>query len=199
MFAASIDHPATRWSSGGAQTPMSELLSRIARERSDDAFRRLFEELAPRIRGYMMRQGADGATAEELAQETLLAVWSKAGLYSGGKGTAATWIFRIARNLRIDRLRKEVAWQELSEEHAETVVSEEPAPDEELSRRQRELRVRAALDGLPPDQREVVVLAFIEGLSQNEIARRLSLPLGTVKSRVRLAYQKVRETLRDLS
>jgi len=199
MFAASIDQPMARWSPGGARTRMSELLSRIARERSDDAFRRLFEEFAPRIRGYMMRQGADGATAEELAQETLLTVWNKAGLYSAGKGTSTTWIFRIARNLRIDRLRKEVAWQELSEEHAETVASEEPAPDEALSRRQREVRVRAALDGLPPDQREVVVLAFIDGLSQNEIAKRLSLPLGTVKSRVRLAYQKVRDALRDLS
>jgi RNA polymerase sigma-70 factor (ECF subfamily) len=92
-----------------------------------------------------------------------------------------------------------VAWQELSPEHAETMASDEPAPDEALSQRQRETRVRAALDGLPPDQREIVVLAFIDGLSQTEIARRLSLPLGTVKSRVRLAYQKVRDALRDLS
>ena len=166
---------------------------------SDEAFCRLFQEFTPRIRGYMIRQGADRMTADELAQETLLTVWNKAGLYSAAKGSLTAWIFRIARNLRIDRLRKEVAWQELAREHAETVASEEPAPDEAFSRRQREARVRAALDELPPDQREVVVLAFIEGLSQTEIAKRLSLPLGTVKSRVRLAYHKVRGALRDLS
>ena len=131
-------------------------------------------------------------------QETLLAVWRKAGLYTSAKGTPATWMFSIARNLRIDRLRKETCWQELSEEVVEATPSEEAAPDEAVSEGQRKARVQAVLARLPADQREVVTLAFIDGLSQSEIAARLTLPLGTVKSRLRLAYQKVRAALEDL-
>jgi RNA polymerase sigma-70 factor (ECF subfamily) len=177
---------------------MSDLLLRIATERSEDAFRQLFEEYVPRIKSYMMRQGTDAATAEDLAQETLLAVWSKASLYSSEKATPTTWIFTIARNLRIDRLRKEVAWQELSETHAEEISSEDASPDDIASARERQVRVQAVLAQLPGDQREVITLAFIDGLSQREIAQRLSLPLGTVKSRARLAYEKVRNALKDL-
>ena len=177
---------------------MTDLLSRIARDRSDDAFRQLFEEFGPRVRSFMQRQGADAGTAEELAQETLLTVWRKAGLYSSEKGAPSTWIFTIARNLRIDRLRREVKWQELTDAQAEAIPSDDAMPDEQVSDRQRQLRVRAVLADLPADQRSVVVLAFIDGLSHSEIAARLSLPLGTVKSRMRLAYQKVRGALEDL-
>jgi RNA polymerase sigma-70 factor, ECF subfamily len=177
---------------------MSELLSRIARDRDDLAFRELFDAYGSRIRSYMMRQGADAATAEELTQETLLTVWRKAGLYSAEKGGAAAWIFTIARNLRIDRLRKEVVWYELSDEMQQTIPSSDPAVDDLVSERQRQKRVRAMLKELSPDQREVVTLAYIDGLSHSQIAERLSLPLGTVKSRMRLAYQKVRTALEDL-
>jgi RNA polymerase sigma-70 factor (ECF subfamily) len=177
---------------------MSDLLSRIAYDRSDAAFRALFEDFGPRIRSFMMRQGADAATAEELAQETLLAVWRKAGLYSAEKGSAVTWIFTIARNLRIDRIRRETGWQELTEEHAASIPAEEEPPDETVSARQRAARVRTVLEELPVDQRTAVELAFIDGLSHGEIAERLGLPLGTVKSRIRLAYRKVRAALEDL-
>jgi RNA polymerase sigma-70 factor (ECF subfamily) len=182
-----------------ADTPrlMADLLQRVAANGDVEAFRALFEAYAPRVKSYMLRQGADAATAEELAQETLLSVWRKAGLYSDEKGSATTWIFTIARNLRIDRLRKEVAWQPLPENNDER-PSEDPAPDEELSERERAEKVRAMLAELPPDQSEVVNLAFLEGLSHSEIAKRLDLPLGTVKSRMRLAYQKIRDALEDL-
>jgi RNA polymerase sigma-70 factor, ECF subfamily len=187
-----LDHPVHPWGR------MSDLLTQIATERSDQAFRRLFTQYGPRIAGYMMRQGADAATAEELAQETLLAVWSKAGLYSSDKGSPTTWIFTIARNLRIDALRKNVCWQQLSDELADTVASEEAPPDYIAWQRQREARVQAVLADLPAEQRAVITLAFIDGLSQSDIAARLSLPLGTVKSRMRLAYEKVRAALEDL-
>ena len=180
-----------------APRTMADLLQRVAANGDVEAFRALFEAYAPRVKSYMLRQGADPATAEELAQETLLAVWRKAGLYSDEKGSATTWIFTIARNLRIDRLRKEVVWQPLPENNEER-PSEDPAPDEELSERERAERVRAMLGELPPDQSEVVTLAFLEGLSHSEIAKRLDLPLGTVKSRMRLAYQKIRDALEDL-
>ena len=177
---------------------MADLLQRVAQSRDVEAFKKLFQSFAPRVKSYMMRQGADANVAEELAQETLLMVWRKAALYSGEKGSATTWIFTIARNLRIDRLRREVAWQPLPE-GADDEPSTDPLPDEELDTRERRDRVRAALAELPPDQSEVVTLSYIEGLSHAEIAERLGLPLGTVKSRMRLAYQKVRAAVEDLN
>jgi len=177
---------------------MSDLLTRIATDRSDEAFRKLFEDFAPKIKSYMMRQGADASTAEELAQETLMTVWRKAALYSEEKGNPSTWIFTIARNLRIDRLRRETNWQELTDEHAASIPSDEAPPDDLASEQQRSTRVKAVLGQLPPDQLEVVTLAFIDGLSHSEISEKLGLPLGTVKSRIRLAYQKVRLALEDL-
>jgi len=177
---------------------MSDLLSRIATDRSDQAFNALFAEYAPRIKSFMMRQGADAALAEELVQETLLTVWRKAGLYSASKGSAITWIFTIARNLRIDRLRRETPWQELTEEHTATLVADEKPADVAVSDKEREHRVQVVLGSLPPEQRQVIVLAFIDGLSHGDIAKQLGLPVGTVKSRIRLAYQKVRSALEDL-
>ncbi len=193
-----LSRPVPRPARVSPRGTMSDLLSRIATDRSDEAFRKLFEDYCPRIRGYMMRQGADAALAEELAQETLLTVWRKAGLYSADKGSPTTWIFTIARNLRIDRLRRERPWQELTEAHAASIPSDDEPPDIAVSQGQRQVRVQAVLRELPPDQLEVVTLAFIDGHSHSEIAGRLGLPLGTVKSRIRLAYQKVRSALEDL-
>lgn len=176
---------------------MADLLRRVAEQADPAAFRELYQAYGPRVKAYMMRLGADPATAEDLAQETLLTVWRRAALYTAEKGSAATWIFAIARNLRIDRLRREVPWQELPEERFES-AAEDPGPDEALFESERQARVRAALAGLPPEQQEVVVLSYIEGLSHGEIAERLQVPLGTVKSRMRIAYQKIRAGLEDL-
>lgn len=176
---------------------MADFLQRIAERGDVEAFRKLFQSYAPRVKSYMMRQGADANTAEELAQETMLTVWRKAGLYSGEKGSATTWIFTIARNLRIDRLRRELTWISLPEGHNEE-ASTDALPDDILSEQQRKVRVQQALKELPADQLEVVSLSYIEGLSHSEIADRLHLPLGTVKSRMRLAYQKIRELVEDL-
>ena len=187
------------WPKGlNSRVLMSSLLTKIAEERSDDAFQRLYNEYAPRVKNYMMRQGADAAIAEELAQETLMTVWRKASQYSSDRGTAAAWIFTIARNLRIDRLRKDVRWQSLPDEQAEAIPSEAAGPDEAVLENQRRVRVQAALADLPVDQRTVVTLAYIEGLSHSEIAEKLATPIGTIKSRMRLAYQKVRDALEDL-
>jgi len=180
-----------------APKTMADLLQRVAANGDVEAFRALFQTYAPRVKSYMMRQGADPRTAEELAQETLLTVWRKAALYTDEKGSASTWIFTIARNLRIDRLRKEVAWQPLPEDSDEQ-PSPDPSPEDEVSERERGERVRHVLADLPQDQSEIVTLAYVEGLSHSEIAKRLGLPLGTVKSRMRLAYQKIRGALEDL-
>ena len=177
---------------------MSELLSRIAKDRSDEAFRQLFREFGPRIRNFMLKQGADSALADDLTQETLVTVWRKAGLYTSEKGSASTWIFTIARNLRIDRIRRQKVWHELTDQHAETIPSDETPPDVQADERHRQVRVQAVLRELPANQIEVVTLAFMEGLPHSEIAERLGLPLGTVKSRIRLAYTKLRSGLEEL-
>lgn len=176
---------------------MAEFLRRIADGADEAAFRELYQTYGPRVKAYMMRQGADAAAAEDLAQETLLTVWRRAGLYVAEKGSVSTWIFTIARNLRIDRLRREVAWQELPQEF-EGEATSDPQPDEAYATQQSGVVVREALSALPEEQREVVVLAYIEGLSHSEIAGRLGLPVGTVKSRMRMAYQKVRTALEGL-
>jgi RNA polymerase sigma-70 factor (ECF subfamily) len=175
---------------------MADLLRRIA-ERSDTAaFRELYEAYGPRVKAYMIRQGADSGTAEDLAQETLLTVWRKAALYTSDKGSMTTWVFTIARNLRIDRLRREVPWQELPEGRL-AEAAEEPLPDEAVAEKERQQRVQAALAALPAEQKEVVALAYLEGLSHSEIAERLGMPLGTIKSRMRTAYRKIRQTLEN--
>ena len=186
-------HPARRFEVF-ERVDMANLLHRLSMRRDDQAFRELFETYGPKVKSYMMRHGADPHVAEDLAQETMLTVWRKAALYSEGKGSATTWIFTIARNLRIDRLRRERHFQMLPEDHDEE-PSGDPLPDEMLTEREREVEARAALQALPPEQLEVVKLAYIEGLSHSDIALRLNLPLGTVKSRMRLAYQKIRESV----
>lgn len=173
------------------------LLRKIADEQDRSAFASLFENFAPRVRAYMIRQGASNEVAEDLAQDAMGVVWKKARLYSPEKGNPTTWIFTIARNLRIDKLRKERVWQPLPEGHAET-PSEDPSPDDVLGEKERAERIRVALADLPEDQLVVVTLSFVDGLSHSEIAEQLGIPLGTVKSRMRLAYQKIRPTVEDL-
>ena len=174
-----------------------EWLSAIAASRDEAAFAALFARYAPPIKGYMIRHGADPSTAEELAQEALALVWRKAGLYSADKGNPSTWIFTIARNLRIDRVRRERVFQPLPEGHQEEASDDEPA-DMLLVREERYAALRQALTTLPAEQLDIVTLSYMDGLSHSEIAKRLSLPLGTVKSRMRMAYDKLRPLLEGL-
>jgi RNA polymerase sigma-70 factor (ECF subfamily) len=176
---------------------MADLLQRVAERDEPAAFRELYQTYGPRVKAYMMRQGADAATADDLVQETLFTVWRKAALYADERGSVASWLFTIARNLRIDRLRREVPWLELPERHGQQASADIP-PDEALYEKERQTRVDAVLAELPPDQRAVVTLSFVDGLSHSEIAGRLGLPLGTVKSRMRLAYGRIRASVEDL-
>ena len=179
--------------------PKSEIdwLAAIATRQDEEAFSYLFQRYAPRIKGYMMRHGADAATAEEIAQEAMAIVWRKAGMYSASKGKPSTWIFTVARNLRIDRVRRERVFQPLPEGHDEQASDDEPA-DISLVREERYVALRDALQTLPEDQLEIVTLSYNDGLSHSEVAKRLDLPLGTVKSRMRLAYNRLRPLLEGL-
>jgi RNA polymerase sigma-70 factor (ECF subfamily) len=175
----------------------NSLIAAIARSGDRAAFAELFDHFAPRVKGLLMRGGAPAELAEEVAQETLLAVWRKAALFDPAKASASTWIATIARNLRIDIARRETR-SRLSQVY-EILDEEAPEqPDAMLSGTERDARVRAAMTQLSPDQYRVVELAFIEGFSHQDVADRLAIPLGTVKSRLRLALSHLRGRLEDL-
>lgn len=183
---------------GGAKTVQSRIeetdedaLARVALGDAD-AFGRLFARYAPKVKTYLLRLGAPGALAEDLAQDAMVSVWRRAVSYDQGKAKASTWIFVIARNSWIDRLRREkveLAYRDASHGSEE---STEEAPDEAAARVKIEEQMSAAMATLSEEQRKVVHLSFFEDRPHAEIADRLSLPLGTVKSRLRLALNKLR-------
>jgi RNA polymerase sigma-70 factor, ECF subfamily len=175
----------------------ADAIAAIATRADREAFARLFGHFAPRVKSYMLRLGASPALAEELAQETLLTVWRKAGAFDPGKAAASTWIFRIARNLRIDGLRRERRPEPVADPSDDP--DEAPTPDAAMAATQSEGRVRHALLSLPAEQAEVVRLSFYSDKAHAEIAAELGLPLGTVKSRIRLALNRLRMSLGDLA
>jgi len=171
--------------------PYVELMDRIARHGDRAAFATLFDHYAPRVKGYLARLGLEPARAEDLTQEVMVAVWRKAGSFDPGKANVSTWIYRIARNRRIDLFRRERT-ATLDPDDPQLSPDALPAPDAGLEAHQRETQVALALADLPPEQREMVRAAFYEDLTHSEIAERFGLALGTVKSRLRLAFGKLR-------
>ncbi len=177
------------------------LIEAVATRQDREAFATLFEHFAPRIKTFMRRSGASEQAADEFAQEALLAVWSKARLFDPKSVGATAWIFTIARNLRIDVLRREkrAGRDHTVEVDPEFHVDEGPQPDAGLAASQLEYRVRNALALLSEDQQRVVELSFFDEKAHAEIAQALRIPLGTVKSRLRLAMNRLRGLLGDLS
>lgn len=173
----------------------SACLTEIARSKDRPQFVLLFGHFAPRLKSFFLRLGLSPAAAEDLAQDTMLAVWNKAQSFDASRASASTWIFTIARNLRIDLLRRERDPKLLSEMYDGVA---EPMPSDNVLTVERETRVRAALDKLPADQADVIRLSFFEDRPQSEIANALDIPLGTVKSRVRLAMNRLRALVEDL-
>jgi len=175
------------------------LISAIAKRQDRAAFGVLFDYFAPRIKAFMQRSGVSDTSAEELAQETMLAVWRKAALFDPTSVGAAAWIFTIARNLRIDAHRRERRGGviETSDVEIEFQVDDSPQPDALLATTQSEERVRFALKTLSDDQIRVVELSFYEEKAHGEIAEILGIPLGTVKSRLRLALNRLRKLLSE--
>ncbi len=176
----------------------ARLIEAIARGQDRAAFAALFQLYAPRIKSFLVRTGTAAETAEDLAQEAMLTVWRKAGYFDGSRASAGAWIFAIARNLRIDRVRRDRRVQA----HAlyDVLDQEEPErPDRLVADAERDQRVRAALGALSRDQLAVVELSFFQGRAHGDISRVLGIPLGTVKSRLRLAMVRLRELLGDLT
>jgi len=175
---------------------LNALLGRVAATRDRAAFAALFAHFAPRVKAYLLRLGASPALAEDLAQEALLSLWRKAHLFDPAKASAATWLFTIARNLRIDAIRRERRPELDPDDFAPE--AELPA-DDGLALADDEARLRAALKGLPPDQIQVIELSFFADKPHSEIAVQLDIPLGTVKSRLRLAMARLKRALKNSS
>lgn len=174
----------------------------VATKRDRASFVALFEHFAPRVKTFIRRSGASEAMAEEIAQETMLTVWRKADLFATGSHGAAAWIYTIARNLRIDALRREQRGQaSKSESQCDNDNSCIVAltPEAQFATAQAEENVRKAMAQLSDEQMRAVELFFFEEKTHSEIAEQLQIPLGTVKSRLRLAVARLRALLEEAS
>ena len=175
-----------------------DLLLAVGRARDRAAFAALFAHFAPRLKAYLRRLGAYANAAEELVQEVMLLVWRRAETFDPAQASASTWVFTIARNRRIDALRREQRPEIDPDDPALVPDPVEPA-DRVLEVAQANGRLREALKDLPPEQAELLRLAYFEDKPHSVIATERGLPLGTVKSRLRLALDRLRKALRDPS
>lgn len=179
------------------QVPTAEelviLLAAVARDRDRQAFALLFRHFGPRLKSFFMRWSVSSGVAEDLVQETMLNVWRKAAQFDGARAGVATWMFTIARNVRIDHLRRQRDPSTLPPDPEETPSSVE----DWLLGAERDARVRHALVALSPEQQTIIRLSYFGEKSQTEIADELGIPLGTVKSRTRLAMNRLRALLED--
>ena len=169
-----------------------ELMLMVSTSQDRSAFKQLFNHFAPRIKSFLMKAGADPTMAEECSQEAMATVWNKAKLFDPARASASTWIFTIARNKRIDAIRKirrpepdELTWPDGMED----------AQEDALELKQQSEILADAIQNLPEKQRQLVEKAFFKELSHSEIALETGLPLGTIKSRIRLALERLRHAM----
>jgi RNA polymerase sigma factor (sigma-70 family) len=174
-------------------------IRQVAEDRDRAAFTELFQYFAPRIKGFLQRSGAPRDLAEELAQETLVAIWRKAAQFDPDRASPATWVYTIARNLWVDEHRR--SQRNPAAPRGETWLEDLPmaeaalVPEQEVLGEQRQRAVRAAMAKLSPVHAEVLQRAYFAEQSQSQIAGALRLPLGTVKSRARLALVHLKDLL----
>lgn len=176
----------------------NELILAVAQRRDRQAFTCLFDYFAPRLISYLQRLGSDIAMAEEITQDVMRALWLKAEQFDPAKSSASTWLYRIARNRRIDGLRRNKMDFVDPQDYVFDQESDAPSQEHILDGWQREQLMQQALVALTQDQRDLINLAFYEDLSHAQIAEKTGLPLGTVKSRIRLAFTKLRRALEEL-
>jgi RNA polymerase sigma factor (sigma-70 family) len=195
------EKPASAGAPLHAMPSYNDLILSVARTKDEQAFLALFSHFAPRVKSFLMRSQLSEQEAEELAQETMLMVWQKADRFDPKVASAATWIYTIARNKKIDRLRKNHVVTLDIDDLAATEHEPSSAASVEndwMQGRMRE-RLRSAIDELPVDQANIVHKAFFEDMSHSEISAATDIPLGTVKSRLRLGMAHLRESLNDAS
>lgn len=175
-------------------TDWAGLLLRVRDQRDRVAYAALFRHFAPRVKGFLMKSGAGATLAEECAQDVMATLWQKAHQFDPARASVTTWVFTIARNRRIDALRRA--------QRAEPEALDwgpEPAPDqaEAMVVQEETARLGRALVALPASQRTLIERAFYGELSHSEIAAETGLPLGTIKSRIRLALEKLRRRMNE--
>ena len=187
-------------SSNDNQNNLSEwdrLLLRVASDRDRSAFKKLYEHFAPRLKSFLLRIGSDMSAAEEICQESMIMVWRRAETFNPDSAGASTWIFTIARNKRIDKLRKDN--RPLPDLHDPSFFQiPVDKSDDILQRVEEEKKIKNALKNLPPEQAKLILSAYYEEKSHRKIADETNLPLGTVKSRIRLAINRLRTQLEEL-
>ena len=171
----------------------ADLILSVAQQKDVSAFEQLFDHFAPKVKGFLIKSGTDSTLAEECVQEVMVTLWNKAQLFDPSRASAGTWIFTIARNKKIDALRKQrrpepedVGW---GPEH-------EPDQEDVVGLQQETERLGQAILDLPEKQRELVEKAYFGDMSHSEIAAATGLPLGTIKSRIRLALDRLRHTMK---
>jgi len=167
-------------------------MERIRAHRDQAAFAELFRYFAPRVKAFLMKSGAGEALAEECTQEVMATLWHKAELFDPSRASVATWIFTIARNRKIDALRKQ---RRPEPEELTWGPEAEPAQDDIVALQQESEQLREAIAALPAKQRELIERAYFGDLSHSEIAAETGLPLGTIKSRIRLALDRLRHAM----
>ncbi|WP_331459959.1 sigma-70 family RNA polymerase sigma factor [Cochlodiniinecator piscidefendens] len=164
-------------------------------QRDKVAFAALFDYFAPRLKGVMMRSGCSSAQAEEVVQDVMLTVWRKASQFDPHRAQASAWIYQIGRNRHIDMLRKTNRPQP---EELESMFEVEPDATQILALQQEAGQLKAAIQTLSHDQRDVIERAYLGELSHQEISTQTGLPLGTIKSRIRLGLERLRHELKGL-
>lgn len=178
---------------------LSGWLKAVAQSGDKHAFAALFKHYAPRVKAFLMLSGASDTLAEDLTQEAMVSVWRKAGLFDPQRASPSTWVFAIARNLRVDFLRRQGNHLLADEdEQANELLDPAPPLDDQVLAREREMRVRSAMARLSPEQMQLLRLSFFEEHPHSRISQELGLPLGTVKSRIRLAVARLRQLLEGL-
>jgi RNA polymerase sigma factor (sigma-70 family) len=171
------------------ETDWAALVAQVRDHQDKAAFAALFRHFAPRVKGFLMKSGATDTLAEECAQDVMATLWQKAHLFDPTRASVGTWVFTIARNRRIDALRKS-----RRPEPEDLPWGPEPEPDqaEVFEMAQETTRLGAAIAQLPEKQRKLIERAYYGDLSHSEIAEETGLPLGTIKSRIRLALERLR-------
>ena len=177
---------------GGAQGEWVAEMLRVARDSDQQAFARLFAHFAPRVKAYLIKSGSTAQAAEDCAQDVMATVWNKAAQFDPARASVATWVFSIARNRRIDLLRKA---RRPEPEDLPWGNEDEPDSADIYAFSQETARLGQALQALPPAQRELIEKAYFGDLTHTEIAGATGLPLGTIKSRIRLALDKLRQAM----
>jgi RNA polymerase sigma-70 factor (ECF subfamily) len=176
----------------------TSLTKAVAEQRDQAAFTVLFDHFAPRLKSWLLKRGMKADEAEELGQEVMAVLWHRADLYDPTRSSLSTWLFRIARNRQIDANRR-ASSRTLDGHEPLLHPLDVPGVDTVLESEERDARVRQALSEIPDDQMTLVQAAFFLGQSHSQIAASTGLPLGTVKSRIRLAFERLRRALEEPS